>query len=111
MRREHTCTASPASPLFGSFRSKWLRAIEQLCNRTVQVDTLKLATRLGAGGFTVDQARAVAGALGDAAQVADLVTNADLRSAVDLLEQRMTVRDGVVRLDPRGLTVTGLSFQ
>jgi hypothetical protein len=42
----------------------------------VQVDTLKLATRLEAGGFTVDQARAVAGALGDAAQVADLVTSA-----------------------------------
>jgi len=82
----------------------------------VHVDTLKLATRLEAGGFTMEQARALASALGDAAEVADLVTNTDLTTAlaatrndlttalaatraelkvdIALLEHRMTIRLG-----------------
>ena len=39
----------------------------------INVDTLKLAVQLEAGGFTTEQARVLASALGEAAQVADLV--------------------------------------
>lgn len=73
---------------------------------------MKLATRLEAGGFTFDQARAVAvaGALGDAAQVADLATNADLRSAVDLLEQWLTVRMGGMLVVLAGILLTAIKY-
>jgi hypothetical protein len=63
---------------------------------TINVDTLKLAIQLEAGGFTGEQARALATALGEAAQVANLVTNADLKAALKDLEQRMTIRLGTM---------------
>jgi hypothetical protein len=52
----------------------------------------------------------VAGALGDAAQVADLVTNADLRSAVDLLEQWLTVRMGGMLVVLAGILLTAIKY-
>jgi hypothetical protein len=83
----------------------------------VNVDTLALAIRLEAGGFTVEQARALAAALGDTAQVADLVTNtdllatkadvkADLEHQLALLEQRMTIRLGGMLVVMTGVIVT-----
>jgi hypothetical protein len=44
----------------------------------VPFDTLKLADRLQAGGFTPEQARTVASALADVASSADLGTKADV---------------------------------
>ena len=46
----------------------------------VAFDTLKLADRLEAGGFTSGQARAVSGAFADAMSGSDLATKADLFS-------------------------------
>ncbi len=44
----------------------------------VPFDTLKLAERLEAGGFTAEQSRTFASALAEAASTADVVTKADL---------------------------------
>jgi len=67
----------------------------------VPFDTLKLAVRLEAGGFTPEQARAAASALADVAAGAEIATKQDLqltRTALahDLveLEQRVTIRLG-----------------
>jgi hypothetical protein len=81
----------------------------------VPFDTLKLAARLEAGGFTPEQARTFASAMADAASSADLVTKPDLdaglaglkreidgakrefEAALLNLEQRMTIRlDGIM---------------
>jgi hypothetical protein len=44
----------------------------------VPFDTLKLAERLEAGGFTAEQSRIFASALAEAASTADLATKGDL---------------------------------
>ena len=44
----------------------------------VAFDTLKLADRLQAGGFSAEQARTAAGAFADALSGSDLATKADL---------------------------------
>jgi hypothetical protein len=56
----------------------------------VPFDTLKLADRLQAGGFTAEQAHTFASALAEAASGADLVTKQDLLAT----EQRLTIRLG-----------------
>ncbi len=52
----------------------------------VSFDTLKLADRLQAGGFTPEQARTAASALTEAMSGADLATKADLRSETGRIE-------------------------
>ncbi len=74
------------------------------------VDTLKLATRLEAGGFTPEQARTVASALGEAAEIADLVTKSDLDQRLQLLEQRMTIRLGGMLVVMTGVLAAVLRF-
>jgi hypothetical protein len=67
----------------------------------VPFDTLKLADRLQAGGFTAEQAHAAASALADVVSGAELATKQDLlvtrgevkRDLVEL-EQRLTIRLG-----------------
>jgi hypothetical protein len=67
----------------------------------VPFDTLKLADRLQAGGFTAEQAHTFASALAETAAGADLATRQDLvGTKEDLkrdlreLEQRLTIRLG-----------------
>jgi hypothetical protein len=78
----------------------------------VPFDTLKLADRLQAGGFTADQARATASALADVASGFDLATKSDVqtlavttkRDLVDL-EQRL-----IIRLGGLAVVLTGLAL-
>lgn len=78
----------------------------------VRFDTLKLADRLQAGGFTPDQARAAASAFADVASGFDLATKADVaalsaatkRDLVDL-EQRL-----IIRLGGLAVVLTGLAL-
>jgi hypothetical protein len=78
----------------------------------VPFDTLKLADRLQAGGFTADQARAAASALAEVASGFDLATKADVetlavttrRDLVDL-EQRL-----IIRLGGLAVVLTGLAL-
>ena len=59
----------------------------------VAFDTLKLADRLEAGGFTAGQARAVSGAFADAMSGSDLATKAELFSVkADLQSDIASVR-------------------
>nr|WP_294526036.1 hypothetical protein [uncultured Rhodopila sp.] len=60
----------------------------------VPFDTLKLADRLQAGGFTAEQARTFASSLADAANAADLVTKPYLDDRFVALEQGLTIRLG-----------------
>jgi hypothetical protein len=60
----------------------------------VPFDTLKLADRLQAGGFSAEQARAAASALADVATGAELVTKQYLDERLVSLEQRLTIRLG-----------------
>ncbi len=60
----------------------------------VPFDTLKLADRLEAGGFTAEQARAVASAMADTVSIADLATKADL--AQQLAETKADILKWVV---------------
>jgi hypothetical protein len=60
----------------------------------VPFDTLKLAQRLEAGGFSPEQARAAASALAETAAGADPVTRPYLDDRLMLLEQRMTINLG-----------------
>jgi hypothetical protein len=60
----------------------------------VPFDTLKLADRLQAGGFTSEQARAAAAAFAEVAVGADLVTKQHLDDRMITLEQRLTIRLG-----------------
>lgn len=95
---------------------------------TMHVDTLKLADRLEAGGFTQGQARAMASALGDAAEVADIATQADLlavearlgkeiasvesrlRKEITSAEQRMTIKLGGMLVVMTGVIVAASHF-
>ena len=62
------------------------------------------------GGFTAQQARTVASALGEAAEVADLVTKADLRAEMQMLEQRMTIRLGGMLVVMTGVLAALIRF-
>ncbi len=53
----------------------------------VPFDTLKLADRLSAGGFTPEQARAASSALAEAVGGADLVTK-DLDTRIRVIQER-----------------------
>lgn len=60
----------------------------------VPFDTLKLADRLEAGGFTSEQARAAASALAEVASTADFVTKTYLDDRLLAMEQRLIIRLG-----------------
>jgi hypothetical protein len=83
----------------------------------VSFDTLKLADRLAAGGFTSEQARAAASALADAAVGADVATKQDLlltrqlltRALVEL-EQRVTIRLGGLIVVAVGVLLAGIRY-
>lgn len=60
----------------------------------VPFDTLKLADRLQAGGFTSEQARAAASALAEVAATADFVTKSYLDDRLLAMEQRLVIRLG-----------------
>jgi hypothetical protein len=72
----------------------------------VPVDTLKLAERLQAGGFTAEQARAAASALAEVAAGAEIATKRDL---VDL-EQRLTIRLGGLIIAAVGVILAALRY-
>ena len=65
----------------------------------VAFDTLKLADRREAGGFTSGQARAVSGAFADAMSGSDLATKADLQSEVALVRADLKSEGALVRTD------------
>lgn len=83
----------------------------------VPSDTLKLADRLQAGGFTVEQARAAASALAEVASGFDLATKADVqalavttrRDLVDL-EQRLINRLGGIAVVLTGLALAVMHY-
>jgi hypothetical protein len=54
----------------------------------VPFDTLKLADRLSAGGFTPEQARAASSALAEAVGGADLVTKDHLDTRIRAIQER-----------------------
>jgi hypothetical protein len=54
----------------------------------VPFDTLKLADRLSAGGFTPEQGRTVSAALADAVGGADLVTKDHFDARLKLVDER-----------------------
>jgi hypothetical protein len=54
----------------------------------VRFDTLKLADRLSAGGFTPEQGRTVSAALADAVGGADLVTKDHFDARLKLVDER-----------------------
>ena len=74
----------------------------------VPFDTLKLADRLQAGGFTAEQSRTASAAFAEAMSGADLVTKADIKdmatkadvaeikAELKQLEQRMTLKLGAM---------------
>ena len=64
----------------------------------VPFDTLKLADRLQAGGFTPEQSRAAASALAEAMSGADLVTKGDLRETELRLDTKIeAARSDILR--------------
>jgi hypothetical protein len=83
----------------------------------VPFDTLKLADRLQAGGFTQEQARAAASALAEAAAGADIATKQDLlltreplaRDLVEL-EQRVTIRLGGLIVVAVGVILAAIRY-
>jgi hypothetical protein len=83
----------------------------------VPFDTLKLADRLQAGGFTAEQAHAAASALADVTSAAELVTKPDLlatrqdlkRDLVEL-EQRLTIRLGGMLVIAVGVILAAIRY-
>jgi hypothetical protein len=67
-------------------------------------DTLKLARRLEAAGFSPQQAGDMAEAIAEA--VSELATKADLRE----LEQRMTIKFGGMMVVAVGVILAGFKF-
>ena len=67
----------------------------------VPFDTLRLADRLAAGGFSPEQARTAATAFADAMTGADLVTKGDIKylaTKTDLAETRADVLKSVMSM-------------
>jgi hypothetical protein len=91
---------------------------------SVAFDTLKLADRLAAGGFTTEQSRTAASALSEAF-TADLVTKdmfrveiadvrneiADVRNEIDLLRQEMKAEIANAKADMVKWLVGTIGFQ
>jgi hypothetical protein len=83
---------------------------------TVLFDTLKLADRLEAGGFTPSQAHAASSALADAFQdqvatksdIAELKT--ELKAEFVQLEQRMTIRLGGMLVIIAGILLAAIRY-
>ena len=71
---------------------------------SVPFDTLQLARRFEAAGFSLDQAGKMAEAIAQATAGADLATKRDLRD----LEQRLTIRFGSMLIVAVGLLLAGL---
>jgi hypothetical protein len=67
----------------------------------VPFDTLKLADRLQAGGFTAEQARTFASSLAEAANAADVVTKPYLDDRLVALEQRLNLDGRLFALEQR----------
>ncbi|MEI6986303.1 MAG: hypothetical protein WCK65_09245 [Rhodospirillaceae bacterium] len=72
----------------------------------VAFDTLKLADRLQAGGFTAEQARTAAGAFADAMSGSDLATKHDLAELkselrADLVEMEHHLTDKIAAVNAR----------
>ena len=76
----------------------------------VPFDTLKLADRLEAGGFTAEQARAFSSALAEAAGAADLVTKPFLEDRLLVLEQRLTIRPGGMLVVAVGVILAAIRY-
>lgn len=73
-------------------------------------DTLKLAERLQAGGFTRDQAHAAASALTEVATGAELVTKTFLEDRLVVLEQRLTIRLGGMLVVAVGVILAAIRY-
>ena len=76
----------------------------------VPFDTLKLADRLQAGGFTAEQARTFASSLADAANAADVVTKPYLDDRLVALEQRLTIRLGGMLVVAVGVLLAAIGY-
>jgi hypothetical protein len=76
----------------------------------VPFDTLKLAERLEAGGFTPEQARTAASALAEAASGAELVTKTYLDDRLLVLEQRLTIRLGGMLVVLAGVLLAAIRY-
>jgi len=94
----------------------------------VAFDTLKLAERLQAGGFTQEQARTAALAFADTVMAADVTTKADLReseeriktelkaetsdirSELKLLEQRVIIKLGGMAVVITGILLAAIRY-
>ena len=77
----------------------------------IPFDTLKLARQLREkAGFTPEHAEAAAEALAEAVGGADLVTKADLQSALRDLEQRLTIRFGGMLVVAVGIILAALRY-
>lgn len=76
----------------------------------VPVDTLKLARRLEAAGFTPSQAAGAAEALAETASGADMVTKDHLDNRLIQLEQRMTIKLGGLIVVATGVILAAVKF-
>jgi hypothetical protein len=74
----------------------------------VPFDTLKLARRLEAAGFPAQQAGDMSEAFAEA--LSQLVTKADLQTAMRDLEQRMTIKMGGMMVVAVGVILAGIKF-
>ena len=71
-------------------------------------DTLKLARRLESAGFPPQQAGDMAEAIAEA--ISELVTKADLQTAMRDLEQRLTIRLGGMMVVSVGIILAGFKL-
>jgi hypothetical protein len=78
--------------------------------KAVPFDTLKLADRWQAGGFTPEQARTFASALAETAASADLATKSFLEERLTALEQRLTIRLGGMLVIAVGVILAALRY-
>ncbi len=76
----------------------------------VPFDTLKLAERLQAGGFSVDQARAAASAFAEVATGVEVVTKPYLDDRLVALEQRLTIRLGGMIVIAVGVLLAAIRY-
>ncbi len=76
----------------------------------VPFDTLKLADRLQAGGFTPEQARSAASALAEAMAGAELVTKEHLDSRLLMLEQRIIIKLGGMLVVGVGIILAAIRY-
>ena len=77
----------------------------------VPFDTLKLADRLTAGGFTAEQSRAAASAFAEAMSGAELATKSDLKAEVVRSELRLEAKIESTKAEIIRWTFTALAAQ